>query len=375
MSPSTTLGETSWGFTRGKNITAQKQQDALPRQLEVVLAQMHDAVLITEAWPIDAEEGGPRILYVNPAFERMTGYTYAEVIGKTPRFLQGPRTQREALKKLRSALEQWQPMRVELINYRKDGREFSVDITLSPVTDPDGRVVYWVSLQRDTTEEKALVAKLEALLAERQVLLQEVHHRVKNNFQTIISLLELQSEHLGPTVGSNIVRDLASRIQSMALIHEQLYQQSNFSRVLLDELGVALMEHLQQVFSTPSVEVVWLPGRVALPVYLAVPVALILHELLLNAFKHGVAAGARHITARSERTPETVTIEVVDDGLRHPPDLPEQLVSSRQFGLRMVRLLAEQLRGQIAFTSKPGGFCAVLTFPTGEDGSVQGNER
>jgi PAS domain S-box len=302
------IGILAWG----QDVTVRKQErgflqrlEAFLQRLEVILAQMQDAVLVTEAWPIDADEGGPRILYVNEAFERMTGYTRAEVIGQTPRILQGPRTRREELDRLRAALEQWQPVRVELVNYRKDGREFLVDISISPVRDPTGKVVCWVAIQRDVTREKAMVAILQDALEERQVLLQEVHHRVKNNFQTIISLLELQAAHLEQPGFDRLLHDIASRIRAMALIHEQLYQQSDFSHVLLDELCASLVAHMQQVTAAASVRAEVRPGQVALPLNRAVPVALIVHELLLNAFKHGVAAGARHIAvqfpARSRR--------------------------------------------------------------------------
>ena len=356
------IGVLAWG----QDVTVRKQERALLQWLEVILAQMQDAVLVTEAWPIDAAEGGPRILYVNEAFERMTGYTRAEVIGQTPRILQGPRTQREELDKLRAALEQWQPVRVELVNYRKDGQEFLVDISISPVRDPDGKVVCWVAIQRDVTQEKAMVAILQDALEERQVLLQEVHHRVKNNFQTVISLLELQAAHLEQPCFD--LHEIASRIRALALIHEQLYQQNDFSHVLLDELCASLVAHMQQVIPATSVQVEVRPGHVSLLLNMAVPVALIVHELLLNAFKHGVAAGAQHIAVQFRRAADAVTIEVIDDGRHHPPDLPAQLENSRHFGLRMVRLLARQLRGRVDFMPEPSRFCAALTFPLGPDG-------
>ena len=365
------IGVLAWG----QDVTVRKQERAFLQRLEVILAQMQDAVLVTEAWPIDADEGGPRILYVNEAFERMTGYTRAEVIGQTPRILQGPRTRREELDRLRAALEQWQPVRVELVNYRKDGGEFLVDISISPVRDPTGKVVCWVAIQRDVTQEKAMVAILQDALEERQVLLQEVHHRVKNNFQTIISLLELQAVHLEQPGFDRLLHDMASRIRAMALIHEQLYQQSDFSHVLLDELCASLVAHMQQVTAAASVRAEVRPGHIALPLNRAVPVALIVHELLLNAFKHGVAAGARHIAVQFRRAADAVTIEVIDDGQHHPPDLPAQLEGSRHFGVRIVRLLARQLHGRVDFMPEPGRFCAALTFPLGPDEGGEPNHH
>jgi two-component sensor histidine kinase len=223
-----------------------------------------------------------------------------------------------------------------------------------------------VAIQRDVTQEKAMVAILQDALEERQVLLQEVHHRVKNNFQTIISLLELQAAHLEQPCFD--LHEIASRIRAMALIHEQLYQQSDFSHVLLDELCASLAAHMQQVIPATSVQVEVRPGHIALPLNVAVPVALIVHELLLDAFKHGIPAGAHHIAVQFRRAADAVTIEVIDDGRHHPPDLPAQLENSRHFGLRMVRLLARQLRGRVDFMPEPSRFCAALTFPLGPDG-------
>ena len=124
--------------------------------LSSLIAQMaehtRDAVLITEGRPIDGE--GPRILYVNPAFTRMTGYTADEVLGHTPRLLQGPRTSRAELDRLRTALENWQPVRVELLNLRKDGSEFWVELDITPVTGPSGWFEFWLSVQRESSERQ-----------------------------------------------------------------------------------------------------------------------------------------------------------------------------------------------------------------------------
>ena len=114
-----------------------------------------DAILITEAEPIEAPDG-PRILYVNTAFTAMTGYTAAEAIGKTPRILQGPRTDRRELDRLHDALKAWKPVRVELVNYAKNGAEFTVVIDITPVARPDGYFTHWVALQRDLTARRDL---------------------------------------------------------------------------------------------------------------------------------------------------------------------------------------------------------------------------
>ena len=117
---------------------------------------LQDIVIITEAAPIDLP--GPRIVYVNDAFVRRTGYAREEAVGKTPRLLQGPRTQRAALLK-------GEPAREELINYTKTGEELWLELEIMPVTDDSGACTHFVSIERESSERKRTEARLERLYA------------------------------------------------------------------------------------------------------------------------------------------------------------------------------------------------------------------
>ncbi len=128
------------------------------------MVNANDVVLVTEAEPIDLAHGGPRVLYVNPAFTRMTGYTSEEIVGRTPRILQSPSTDRAELDRLRAALAAWEPVEVELLNVRKDGVEFWVQINITPVTNADGWYTHWVAVQRDITDRKRRESALRTLL-------------------------------------------------------------------------------------------------------------------------------------------------------------------------------------------------------------------
>jgi PAS domain S-box-containing protein len=140
------------------DVTEQKQQEKRLRMLSEAIAQAEEAVLITEAGPID--EPGPRIVYVNEAFEEMTGYAEEEILGKTPHILQGPRTDRAVLDGLRRALEAGRTWEGETINYTKGGRPYRVHWNVAPVTGDDGTIEYWVSVQRDVTEAREREAAL-----------------------------------------------------------------------------------------------------------------------------------------------------------------------------------------------------------------------
>lgn len=135
------------------DITRRHLAEQQLRLFESFVRQSNEAIVITEGYPLS--HPGPKILFVNDAFCRMTGYTKEEILGQTPRILQGPKTDRRTLDRLRHALENRQPIRVELLNYRKDRSEYWAEIQIEPVTlDADNGPTYWVAVQRDITEQK-----------------------------------------------------------------------------------------------------------------------------------------------------------------------------------------------------------------------------
>jgi diguanylate cyclase (GGDEF)-like protein/PAS domain S-box-containing protein len=149
------------------------------RLLESVVVNAKDAILISEAEPID--EPGPRIVYCNPAFLSTTGFSESEVLGKTPRILQCEETCRKTLDKIRASLQRWEPIEVELLNTRRDGSKFWVQLSIVPVANEKGWFTHWVSVQRDISERKAVedlaaqaqIAKAERVLLETRLIERE----------------------------------------------------------------------------------------------------------------------------------------------------------------------------------------------------------
>ena len=130
--------------------------------LESAIRNDYDSILITD---LEMESPGPRIVYVNPGFTRMTGYSKEEVIGKTPRILQGPKTDRETLERLKKSLAEGKSFFGQTINYRKDGSEFVNQWDIHPLEDENGNITHWVSYQHDITERK----RAEQALLERDL--------------------------------------------------------------------------------------------------------------------------------------------------------------------------------------------------------------
>ena len=141
-----------------RDITERKKTEQRLALMSQCIANLNDAVMITEAEPLS--EPGPKIVFVNEAFERITGYTPAEAMGKSPRFLQGPKTERRILDEIREALVNREPIKKHVVNYRKDGSEYWVDIDLVPVLNAVGKCTHFAAIERDITESKKLKESL-----------------------------------------------------------------------------------------------------------------------------------------------------------------------------------------------------------------------
>jgi PAS domain S-box-containing protein len=166
------------------DVTETRRVEADLVLLRNAVARLNDVVLITEAQPID--EPGPRIVFANEAFERLTGYSIEQAMGRSPRMLQGPGTDRAALARIRQALEQGLPVREEVLNYRPDGTAYWIELDIVPLGEERGRYTHLIAVQRDVTarkeSERALAelnASLEARIAERttQLAQQEARYR------------------------------------------------------------------------------------------------------------------------------------------------------------------------------------------------------
>jgi len=134
------------------DITERRRAREQLKLLETCVAHLTDLVIILEAEPI--EEPGPRIVFVNDAFVTRTGYAREETLGRSPRFLEGPKTQRDALNRIHVAMQRFEPVQVEIINYTKSGEEFWLDLKIVPVAGADGRITHFVAVERDITDRK-----------------------------------------------------------------------------------------------------------------------------------------------------------------------------------------------------------------------------
>jgi PAS domain S-box-containing protein len=171
------------------DITRQKQEEHRLKLLESVITNATDAVMIMEA--IHVDRLALNIIYVNGAFTKMTGYAKEEVIGKSPRILQGPLTSKSELGKLQLSLQKGEPCEIEIVNYRKNGEKFWLSLAIAPVTDNRGRVTHFISIQRDITERRNYIQAIENQNEKLKEIAWTQSHVVRAPLARIMGLIEI----------------------------------------------------------------------------------------------------------------------------------------------------------------------------------------
>jgi PAS domain S-box-containing protein len=205
-----------------RDITERKRAEESLKLLGSAVKQSKESILITDA---ELDLPGPKIIFVNPAFTQMTGYAAEEVIGKTPRILQGPRTDKAVLARLRKNLEQGEVFSGETINYRKDGKEFDIEWQVAPLRDANGKITHFVATQHDITKHK----KLEAQFRQSQKMegIGQLAGGVAHDFNNILAVIQMQSELLKSSGGlsadqAEFADEIGTTVQRAAALTRQL---------------------------------------------------------------------------------------------------------------------------------------------------------
>jgi PAS domain S-box-containing protein len=231
------------------------------------------------------------------------------------------------------------------------------DVVVDPLLDDSGAVNGAVHIMYDVTERKQAEEQIRESLGEKEILLKEIHHRVKNNLQVIMSLLRHQAEYAQDQKIHDIFLESQSRIKAMSFIHEKLYQSDNLAKICLRDYIGSLAKSL---FSTYKVNAAQIhlavdADDISLGVDTAIPCGLIINELVSNSLKHAFPdsrTGRIAITVRTVR-PGEFELVVDDDGVGIPPGL--DIINAKSLGLHLVTLLAKnQLRGNIEIMKNTG---------------------
>lgn len=325
-----------------RDVTERKETEARLHASD----RRHSVILDTamDGYWLVAPDG--KILEVNPAYCRMSGYTLEELRSMSLKDLEAAMDSAEIQRRM-EAIQSSGAARFETRHRRKDGTIWDAEVSVRLQDGPGGGNV--ASFIRDITERKRAEAETAASLREKEKLLREIHHRVKNNLQIITSLLRLESARRTAPGIKAVLGEMQSRVLAMALLHETLYRTGDFGHLnlaaYLENLGKQLLRAQGGLYGAVALEL----GLEAVAVDLdqAIPCGLAVNELLTNCLKHafGERAGGTIRMTLTEAPDLGICIAVSDDGRGLPEDFDERRRQS--LGLQLVSDLAAQLRGRL----------------------------
>lgn len=351
-----------------RDLSAQRRHEEHLRKLSRITEQAPMAIAIANLTGA--------IEYTNPWFSVITGYSAEEMLGRNPRFLQSGQTPPQVYEDLWRTLLERKVWQGEFHNRKKNGEVFVESATIAPVLDSAGNVTHYVALKQDVTLRKQTEAALQHSLNDKVALLHEVHHRVKNNLQVVTSMLRLEAARSAQGETRSVLRDMQSRIRSMALLHETLYRSGSFAAI---DLGAYLRQLANQAFrahdlSNQAVRLVCELQSVPVDMDLATPCGLLVNELLTNSLKHGfpqsrsgrilvqLQPAAAHdsgpLLPGNTGPSSRWHLRVSDDGIGLPADWSTR--GQHSLGLQLVADLVQQLQGRLLVEPGPGAGFSVF---------------
>ena len=312
--------------------------------------------------------------YVNPMWGRISGLPEEKALGDGWLAAVHP-DERESLGKGWSeTFRSHKPSFADYRFLRPDGSVAWVMGQATPELNSEGKIVGYVGTITDISERKRAEEEIRSSLAEKEVLLKEVHHRVKNNLMTIIGLVKMQEAKAPNEMINSLLRELEGRIHSMSLVHESLHKSKNLARVDLQYYIETMTDHIRAQFGTErDLRFRVQASGTDASLDVAVPCGLILNELITNAYKHAFPFGKPFsgsgdclIEVMAEKKGDTYVLTVADNGVGLPAGL--NLEQSETLGLKLIRMLSGQLNGTIELDRTRGtAFHLRFTRPSGSD--------
>lgn len=302
-------------------------------------------------WVKDGES--QQIIYVSPAYQKLWGRSPESLYAQPQSYLEGIHP--EDIQRVRTAFnKKFLQGKVE-IEYRlvqPQGAVRWIRDRAFPINNQEGQAYRYARITEDITERKQAEDQLKASLREKEVLLREVHHRVKNNLQVISSLLNLQSHQFPDTQVEEVLLNCRNRVNAMALVHEHLYQSQDLAQIRFADYIQNLATHLYSTYSLHPPKAITLRIQVADEIVVnldtAITCGLILNELLTNALKHAFQTH-RHGEIWITLEPgigECLLLAIGNNGDSLPADF--DLERTESMGMRLVKILVRQLKGKIS---------------------------
>jgi PAS domain S-box-containing protein len=342
---------------RSQNVLRQKVEQRT-RELHLKNAELEKLSIVasgTDNAVLIFDESG-NIEWANAGYTKMTGYTVDELRSSRGTSISDFTFSNEVTNLLNKELSTGTSSIFESQIRCKDGSLKWVSNTLNPIRNQSGEVKRIVVIETDITYRKMMEEQIRESLEEKGLLLREIHHRVKNNLQIIISLFNLQSHYVSDQRAFEALKEGQDRIKSMALIHERFYQSEGLSRIDFDEYIKRLIENLFLSFNTGQEQVEFEvdADKISLDIDTAVPCGLIINELVSNTLKHAFPNGNKGMLRVSFRknSDQTLRLVVSDNGIGLPEGF--SIEDSDSLGMQLINALTNQLDARITVGNGTG---------------------
>jgi PAS domain S-box-containing protein len=338
-----------------RDITEQKKAEEQLKQQAQLLELAQDIIMVRG---LDG-----RISFWNDAASETYGWSSSEAAGQVVYELLHT-VFPEPLSNIEAVLFSKNRWEGELVQTLRDGAQLTVWSRWALQFDTRGKPVGILEINTDITARKLADEQLRASLREKEVLLKEIHHRVKNNLQVIASLLSLQAEHIADSKILAMLEEMNNRVRSIAAIHEMLYGSADLSRIDFGGYLNTIARDLTSFFSdrASKVQVKVDSDAIFLDITKAAPCGLIVNELLTNSFKHAFPDNREGMITVSFRRPEEeCVLEISDNGVGMPEKLEPQ--SATSMGLQLLGLLVEQLKGKLEIDRSSGTRFTITFVP------------
>ena len=328
------------------DITASKQAESALRRSEERFR--HIAENIREVfWITELQDN--TLVYISPAYEEVWGRSCGSLSEMSRTWLDTVHPEDHArLIEATAAVQTGGDYDLEYRIVRPDGEVRWVRDRAFSIANESGEIYRVAGVVDDVTERKQALEQITASLHEKEVMLKEIHHRVKNNMQVITSLLNLQSRSIRDEQALSVFQDSQNRVKSMALIHETLYQSKDLSRINFAEYLQKLVAHVSRSYRIrpDAVKININVADVSLPIDTAVPCGLIINELASNSLKYAFPADMRgEVNITFEHTGPRYVLRVSDTGIGLPSGFDPE--TGKSLGMKLVRMLTDQLCGDL----------------------------
>ncbi|MDX1641242.1 MAG: PAS domain S-box protein, partial [Balneolaceae bacterium] len=336
-----------------QDITKQKQENMWLELMESAIANTNEAIAILNA----KTDLSPHreVLYVNNAFEKMTGFKREEILGESLLQLMGKETDPNAILKVLKSLDRGEDCQIESTYQSKSGEENWAQISFAPVRDSDGKFSHWICIGRDITNRRLREQALRESLQEKETLLMEIHHRVKNNLAVVSSMMQLQAMDETDESIQKKLFDSVARIRTMVTIHELLYESGSFSKLDFSENIRKLVSMiLETIQNGKEIKVNFHCEKIQLNVNQAIPSSLIVNEIVTNCLKHafeGMSNGQIDIELREREN--QIYIKISDNGTGLPENF--DMYDTSSLGIQLISVLSKQMNAEYDYYSPSEG--------------------